>query len=156
MIVFIILRSDDGGCLLIRATIDADIATGDVSRSGGTGEGNLVFSPAISDVERKDGSTSYLNSSFKHGVVRARQLLNLHADGERGVTLRLEAKLIAASSTQKYTKGTVLFVYFSWRFADFSLSLHHQLKYYAKKSKRKEWYGHLSCYAQGYQSSRYL
>jgi hypothetical protein len=49
MIVFIILRSDDAGCLLIRATIDADIANGDVSRSGGTGEGNLVFSPAISD-----------------------------------------------------------------------------------------------------------
>lgn len=47
MIVFIILRSDDAGCLLIRATIDADIANGDVSRSGGTGEGNLVFSPAI-------------------------------------------------------------------------------------------------------------
>ena len=61
MIVFIILRSDDAGCLLIRATIDADIANGDVSRSGGTGEGNLVFSPAISDVEGKNSCTSSLN-----------------------------------------------------------------------------------------------
>ena len=153
MIVFIILRSDDGGCLLFRAAIDTDIANGDDGGSGGTGEGNLVFSPAISDVERKDGSTSHLNSSFKHGVVRARQLLNLHADGERGVTLRLEAKLIAASSTQK---GRFFLCTFSWWFVGFSLYLHHQLKYYAKKSKRKEWYGHLPRHAQGYQSSRYL
>ena len=64
-----------------------------------------------------------------------------------------EAKLLAgdghfnAAMSRLYTKGTVLFVYFSWWFVDYCLSLHHYLKCYAKKSKRKEWYWHLPRHA---------
>ena len=53
-------------------------------------------------------------------------------------------------------KGRFFLCTFSWRFVYYSLSLHHHLKSYAKKSERKEWNGHLPRYAQGYQSSGYL
>ena len=55
----------------------------------------------------------------------------------------LKGKFLS-SHTQK---GRFLLCTFSWRFVDYCLSLHHYLNNYAKKSKRKEWYGHLPRYA---------
>ena len=77
-------------------------------------------------------------------------------------TIKVLNNVVKPITTREYLvpnntqKGRFFLCTFSWWFVDFSLNLHHHSKSYAKESKRKEWYGHLPRYAQGYQSSRYL
>ena len=84
----VIVKRSANACMILFCTaINADVANGNVGGRGRTCESNLVFSPAIGNVERQGCSTTYLYGRLKHGAFLAREFLNLHADGECGIAL---------------------------------------------------------------------
>ena len=86
----------DASHLFFSTAIDSDVANGDNVFLVGPEEGNLVLTPAVSDLEGEDGWTTNLDCSVEHKSLPACQFLNFRPNGERGIALRLETELIAA------------------------------------------------------------